>query len=44
MLQGDVVSAIIDLKVPPGPELQVIGNGNLLQTLKDASLLDEYNV
>jgi dihydrofolate reductase len=44
LLQGDVVSAIIDLKSQPGPDLQVIGSGNLLQTLQDASLADEYNV
>lgn len=44
LLQGDVVSAIIDLKAQPGPDLQIIGSGNLIQTLQAASLIDEYNV
>ena len=44
LLHGDVVSAIIALKAQPGPALQVIGSGNLIQTLQAASLIDEYNV
>ncbi len=44
LLRGDVVSAIIDLKKQPGPDLQVIGSGNLIQTLQASSLIDEYNV
>ena len=44
LLHGDVVSAIIALKAQPGPDLQVIGSGNLLQTLQTAALIDEYNV
>ena len=44
LLHGDVVSAIIALKAQPGPDLQVIGSGNLLQSLQPASLIDEYNV
>jgi len=28
----------------PGPDLQIIGSGNLIQTLQAASLIDEYNV
>jgi dihydrofolate reductase len=44
LLRGDVVSAIIALKAPPGLDLQVIGSGNLIQTLQAASLIDEYNV
>lgn len=44
LLHGDVVSAIIVLKAQPGPDLQVIGSGNLIQTLQTASLIDEYNV
>lgn len=44
LLQGDVVSAIIALKAQPGPDLQIIGSGNLIQTLQSASLIDEYNV
>lgn len=44
LLHGDVVSAIIALKAQPGPDLQVIGSGNLIQTIQPASLIDEYNV
>lgn len=38
------MSAILALKVQPGRKLQVIGSGNLIQTLHAASLIDEYNV
>jgi dihydrofolate reductase len=44
LLHGDVVQAIIALKAQPGPDLQMIGSGNLIQTLQAASLIDEYNV
>ena len=44
LLQGDVVSAVKALKAQPGADLQVIGSGNLIQTLQAASLIDEYNV
>ena len=44
LLQGDVVSAIVALKAQAGPDLQIIGSGNLIQTLQAASLIDEYNV
>ncbi|MBU6510152.1 MAG: dihydrofolate reductase family protein [Gammaproteobacteria bacterium] len=44
LLRGDVVPAIIALKAQPGPNLQVIGSGNLIQTLQSAALIDEYNV
>ena len=44
LLQGDVVSAISALKNQMGPDLQIIGSGNLIQTLQAASLIDEYNV
>ena len=44
LFRGDVVSAIIALKAQPGPDLQMIGSGNLIQTLQAASLIDEYNV
>ena len=44
LLQGDVTSAIRALKAQPGPDLQVIGSGNLIQTLQSASLIDEYHV
>lgn len=44
LLHGDVVSEIIALKAQPGADLQIIGSGNLMQTLQAASLIDEYNV
>ncbi len=44
LLRGDVVPAIIALKAQPGHDLQIIGSGNLIQTLQAASLIDEYNV
>ena len=44
LIHGDAVSAIIALKARPGPDLQMIGSGNLIQTLQAASLIDEYNV
>src|SRR5882762_493729 len=43
VLGGDVVSAITALKGQPGYDLQIIGSGNLIQTLQAASLIDEYN-
>ena len=44
LLHGDVVSAMIALKARPGSDLQVIGSGDLIQTLQPAALIDEYNV
>jgi len=44
LLHGDVISAITALKTQPGSDLQIIGSGNLIQTLQAASLIDEYNV
>jgi dihydrofolate reductase len=44
LLRGDAVSAIAALKAQPGPDLQIIGSGNLIQTLQPSALIDEYNV
>ena len=44
LLRGDIVQAINDLKTRPGPDLQIIGSSNLIQSLQAASLIDEYNV
>ncbi len=44
LLRGDVISAVAALKAEPGQDLQIIGSGNLIQTLQGASLIDEYNV
>lgn len=44
LLRGDVVTAIAALKSEAGLDLQIIGSGNLIQTLRAAALIDEYNV
>ena len=44
LLRGDVVAEIAALKNQPGPDLQIIGSGNLIQTPQAASLIDEYHV
>lgn len=44
LLSGNIVSAIIALKAQTGPHLQIIGSGNLIQTLQDAALIDEYHI
>lgn len=41
LLQGDVVEAIKKLKAQDGPDLQVYGSGNLVQTLLKHDLVDE---
>jgi dihydrofolate reductase len=40
-LGGDVLKEIKDLKAQDGPDLQVHGSGNLIQTLLKADLVDE---
>ena len=40
-MQGDVVEAIRKLKSEEGPELQVHGSGNFIQTLLKHDLVDE---
>jgi dihydrofolate reductase len=44
VLRGEVAAAIQELKAQPGYDLQIIGSGNLLQTLQGAGLIDQYNV
>lgn len=44
LLGSDIVSAVTALKAQPGYDIQIIGSGNLIQTLHAASLIDEYNV
>jgi dihydrofolate reductase len=44
LIKGDVVPQIQRLKEQDGPELQVHGSSNLLQTLIKHELVDRYNV
>jgi dihydrofolate reductase len=41
LLKGDVVEEVKNLKAQNGPELQVYGSGNLIQTLLKHDLVDE---
>jgi dihydrofolate reductase len=41
-LRGDVVREIKKLKEQDGPDLQVHGSGNLIQTLMEHDLVDEF--
>ncbi len=42
ILQGNVVEAIRELKKQSGPDLQVHGSGELIQTLMARDLVDEF--
>lgn len=44
LIEGDVPAEIAKLKEGDGPELQVHGSGNLIQTLLRHGLADEYHV
>lgn len=44
LLRGDVAEAVAALKRTPGLDLQIIGSGNLIQTLWAAGLIDEFHV
>jgi dihydrofolate reductase len=44
LLEGDVADAVRRLKQEDGPELQVHGSGNLLQTLIRHGLVDEFQL
>lgn len=44
LLQGDIAEEIKKLKAEDGPELQVYGSGNLVQTLLKNDLVDELRL
>jgi dihydrofolate reductase len=44
LIEGDVADGITALKTEDGPELQVHGSGNLIQTLMRNNLVDEYHL
>jgi dihydrofolate reductase len=44
LLQGDVAKAVAELKEQPGKNLVVLGSGELVQTLMENDLVDEYGL
>jgi dihydrofolate reductase len=44
LLEGDVAEAVTKLKREDGPEIQVHGSGDLLQTLLEHDLVDEFRI
>jgi dihydrofolate reductase len=44
LIEGDAAEGIAALKQEDGPELQVHGSGNLIQTLLRQNLVDQFNL
>ncbi|HEV2638958.1 MAG TPA: dihydrofolate reductase family protein [Actinocrinis sp.] len=42
LLQGDAVEAVTALRHQPGPDLVILGCGDLVQSLRHHNLIDEY--
>ncbi len=44
LISGDIVGEIKKLKKQDGPEIQVYGSSNLIQTLLESDLIDEFRL
>ena len=42
LLQGDAADAVAGLKEQPGPDIAILGSGELIQSLRSRHLIDEY--
>ncbi len=42
LLTGDAADAVAELKHQPGPDLGILGSGELIQSLRARNLIDEY--